>query len=53
MRELGNEDRREAGRHLNNRVENSHLPSRRRERAMLHFRQMQSIARRRDKFASD
>src|SRR5512139_3005175 len=33
MRELGNEQRREVGRHANNRVENSHLPFRRRERA--------------------
>lgn len=42
MRELGNPERREMGRHLNNRVENSHLPFRRRERAMLRFRQMKS-----------
>ena len=48
MRELGNEDRREVGRHLNNRAENSHLPLRRRERAMLRFRQMKSL----QKFAS-
>ncbi len=48
MRELGNEDRREASRHLNNRAENSHLPFRRRERAMLRFRQMRSL----QKFAS-
>ena len=34
MRELGNLERREMGRHLTNRVENSHLPFRRRERAM-------------------
>ncbi|MEO1324755.1 MAG: IS6 family transposase, partial [Pseudomonadota bacterium] len=32
MREIGNEDRQEVGRHLNNRAENSHLPFRRRER---------------------
>ncbi|MFM6830598.1 MAG: IS6 family transposase [Novosphingobium sp.] len=43
MRELGNADRREGGRWLNNRVENSHLPFRRRERAMLRFRQMKSL----------
>jgi putative transposase len=43
LRELGNLDRREVGRHLNNRVENSHLPFRRRERAMLRFRQMESL----------
>ncbi len=48
MRALGNEGRREMGRHLNNRVENSHLPFRREERAMLHFRQMKSL----QKFAS-
>jgi len=48
MRELGNEDRREMGRWLNNRAENSHLPFRRRERAMLRFRQMKSL----QKFAS-
>ena len=34
MRELGMEDRREMGRWLNNRVENSHLPLRRRERVL-------------------
>lgn len=48
MRELGNEHRREIGRHANNRVENSHLPFRRRERAMQRFRQMKSL----QKFAS-
>jgi len=48
MRELGNEQRREIGRHANNRAENSHLPFRRRERAMLRFRQMKSL----QKFAS-
>lgn len=48
MRELGNLDRREMGRWLNNRAENSHLPFRRRERAMLRFRQMTSL----QKFAS-
>jgi putative transposase len=48
MRELGNENRREMGRWKNNRVENSHLPFRRRERAMLRFRQMKSL----QKFAS-
>lgn len=32
MREVGNEQRRGTGRHLNNRAENSHLPFRRRER---------------------
>jgi putative transposase len=48
MGELGNLDRREMGRWLNNRAENSHLPFRRRERAMLRFRQMKSL----QKFAS-
>lgn len=48
MRELGNLERQEMGRHLNNRAENSHLPFRRRERAMLRFRQMKSL----QKFAS-
>jgi putative transposase len=48
MRELGNLDRQEMGRHRNNRAENSELPFRRRERAMLRFRQMKSL----QKFAS-
>jgi putative transposase len=48
MRQLGNLDRREMGRWLNNRAENSHLPFRRRERAMLRFRRMKSL----QKFAS-
>ena len=43
MNTLGNAGRQEIGRHLNNRVENSHLPFRRRERAMLRFRQMRSL----------
>jgi len=48
MRDLGNLERREMGRWLNNRAENSHLPFRRREHAMLRFRQMKSL----QKFAS-
>jgi putative transposase len=48
MRDLGNLGRQEIGRYLNNRVENSHLPFRRRERAMLRFRQMKTL----QKFAS-
>ena len=48
MRDPGNLDRREMGRWLNNRAENSHLPFRRRERAMLRFRRMKSL----QKFAS-
>jgi putative transposase len=43
MRELGNLDRREMGRWKNNRAENSHLPFRRRERAMLRFRRMKTL----------
>ena len=48
MRELGNLGRREMGLHLNNRAENTHLPFRRRERAMQRFRRMSSL----QKFAS-
>lgn len=48
MKEIGNEDRLEVGRHLNNRAENSHLPFRRRERAMSRFRRMGNL----QKFAS-
>ena len=43
MKEIGNEDRQEVGRHLNNRAENSHLPFRRRERAMSRFRRMSNL----------
>ena len=43
MRELRNLDRREMGRWLNNRVENSHRPLRRRERVMLRFRRMKTL----------
>ena len=43
MKDLGNSDRQEIGRHANNRAENSHLPFRRRERAMLRFRQMKTL----------
>ena len=48
MKDLGVEDRRETGRWLNNRAENSHLAFRRRERAMQRFRRMRSL----QKFAS-
>ena len=48
MNELGNAEKQEVGRWANNRVENSHLPFRRRERAMLRFRRMKSL----QKFAS-
>lgn len=48
MDELGNPDKQEIGRCANNGVENSHLAFRRRERAMLRFKQMKSLK----KFAS-
>ncbi len=48
LRELGICDRQETGRRANNRAENSHLPFRRRERAMLRFRRMRTL----QKFAS-
>ena len=43
MSELGNSDKQDLGRWANNRVENSHLPFRQRERAMLRFRRMSSL----------
>ncbi|MZR11436.1 IS6 family transposase [Maritimibacter sp. DP07] len=48
LKELGADTRQETGRWVNNRAENSHLPFRRRERAMLRFRRMRSLR----KFAS-
>jgi putative transposase len=48
MKELGNAEKQEVGRWTNNRVENSHLSFRRRERAMLRFRRTKSL----QKFAS-
>ena len=48
MRELGNTHKQKVGRWANNRVENSHQPLRRRERAMLRFRRMKTL----QKFAS-
>ena len=48
MDEVGCRERQEIGRWANNRDENSHLPFRRRERAMLRFRQKKSL----QKFAS-
>ncbi|WP_420141209.1 IS6 family transposase [Sphingomonas sp.] len=48
MDELGDASKQQVGRHANNRVENSHLPFRRRERAMLRFRRMKTL----QKFAS-
>lgn len=43
LKDLGISDRQETGRWRNNRAENSHLPFRRRERAMLRFRRMRSL----------
>lgn len=48
MTTLGNTDKQEVERWANKREENSHLPFRRRERAILRFRQMKSL----QKFAS-
>jgi putative transposase len=43
LRELGADGRQEIGRWQNNRAENSHLPFRRRERAMARFRRMKTL----------
>ena len=43
MKAIGNADRQEVGRGLNNRAENSHQPFRRRERAMERFRRMKTL----------
>ena len=43
MKEIGNAQKHETDRWLNNRGENSHQPFRRRERAMLGFRSMRSL----------
>ncbi|MBD3678822.1 MAG: IS6 family transposase [Rhodobacteraceae bacterium] len=43
LREIDVGARQETGRWANNRAENSHLPFRRRERAMLRFRRMRSL----------
>ena len=48
LKDLGRGDDREMGRWMNNRAENSHLPFRRGERAMLRFRRMRTL----QKFAS-
>jgi putative transposase len=48
MNDIGNADKQEVGRWINNRAENSHQPFRRRERAMLRFRRMKTL----QKFAS-
>ena len=43
MNVIGNAERQETGRWLNNRAENSHLPFRRRERAMQRFRSFKTL----------
>ncbi len=43
LKAVGADNKHQVGRGPNNRVENSHLPSRRRERAMLRFRRMRSV----------
>jgi putative transposase len=43
MKAIGNADKQETGRWLNNRAENSYQPFRRRERAMLRFRRMRTL----------
>ena len=43
LKELGGIDKREVGRWINNRAENSYQPFRRRERAMLRFRQLRRL----------
>ena len=48
LRDFGIADLQETGRWANNRAENSHLPFRRRERAMLRFRRIRTL----QKFAS-
>jgi putative transposase len=48
LKDIGRGDVREMGRWLNHRAEDSHLPFRRRERAMLRFRRMRLL----QKFAS-
>ena len=43
LKDLGIANKQATGRWLNNRIENSHQPFRRRERAMLRFRRMRSL----------
>jgi len=43
LREIGNSKSHTTGQYLNNLIENSHLPFRRRERAMSRFRRMRSL----------
>ena len=48
LKEIGAIERQEMGRRKNNRAESSHLPFRRRERALIRFRRMMTL----QKFAS-
>ena len=48
LKAISSADRQEKGRWNNNSAENSHLPFRRRERAMIRFRRMKTL----QKFAS-
>jgi putative transposase len=43
LKEIGAADLQQTGRRINNRAENSHLPFRRRERAMARFRRMKTL----------
>jgi putative transposase len=43
LKEIGADDRQQVGRWQNNRAENSHLPFRRRERAIARFRRMKTL----------
>ncbi|WP_371179404.1 DDE-type integrase/transposase/recombinase [Ahrensia sp. R2A130] len=43
MKVIGNADRQETGRRLNNRAKNLHLTFRRRERAMQRFRSIETL----------
>jgi putative transposase len=43
LQKIGAAELQETGRWINNRVENSHLPFRRRERAMIRFRRMKTL----------
>jgi len=43
MKVIGNADKQETGRWLNNRADNSHQPFRRRERGMIRFRRTRTL----------
>ena len=43
MKEIGNHQKQVTGRYVNNRIENSHLPVRRRERGMCRFRREKTL----------